>query len=106
MNQPMDRDVAASTDSKLISMASDLVVPGAVRRRCIEVLYGRYAPGLYRHCKKMYWADLRSSDALAAFVGEVFMRFIESGRFDPNVAKRPDEIQKLVNCWLRKQAYW
>jgi len=79
----------------------------ARQRRCLAELYRRYADGVYAYSKRKYGTILKTSDEAQSFVGNVFVEFRKGAhRFDSRIAKKPEEIPKLIKCWLKKKADW
>ena len=99
--------VAAMNDAQLIQSFAGSNAYDERARAAMGEFYRRYAEGLFAHCRIKYRRQLRGRDETRCFVGAVFLRFRQyAHRFDVKVAKQPEELAKLVRCWLSKQAEW
>jgi hypothetical protein len=79
----------------------------AVERLCLAEFHCRYSRGVYAYCVKRYSSLIKGKSEALAFVDEVFLDFRKgSTRFNPALAKTPDDIPKLIRCWLKKRADW
>jgi hypothetical protein len=100
------RSLSAISDADLVRLSSG-VIGSVTSSDALGELYRRYSQGLYAHCMKLYGKELAGSDEVKAFVGRVFLRFQKyADRFNPDIARCPEEIPKLIRCWLAKQACW
>jgi hypothetical protein len=101
----------AASDGDLVRLIGRIDMPSMVRRTAKAEFYTRFAPSMFVYCLKCHGSEFgaqgdRDSE-IKSFIGEVMMRFFDAAaKFDPDVAKTPGDVPKLIRCWLKRQAEW
>ena len=107
MDDPEPGDLGATPLAELIQRLAGGAACDEAARAALGEFYRRFAEGLFAHCAKRYGRQLGGPDENRCFVGAVFIRFRSyAQRFDPQVARSPAGLPKLVRCWLARQAAW